>query len=147
MGRKLKKRLLYLTLLYVLIISCNGGSGGFTGPEGVPKISNIQVSPTTIPKGQAFNVKFDYLDEDNDLGEGIIRMTTEVPMSIYSQGNLMTGDLFNIRIEGIKGAQGTISLSIMIDTSTSPGKYSFNIQVIDKTGDVSNILRAYIDIT
>jgi len=139
------RRLLYLSLL-VLLISCNGNGGGFTGPEGVPKISNIQVNPAAIPKGQAFNVKFDYLDEDNDLKDGIIRMTTEVPMSIYFQGKLMKGNLFNIPIGRIDGIQGTISLSIMIEISTLPKRYSFNIQVIDKSGNVSNILNASIDV-
>ncbi len=139
------KKLLYL-LLVGLLLSCSGGGGGFTGPEGVPKISNIQVSPTTIPRGQAFNVKFDYLDEDNDLNDGMIRMTTEIPMAIYFQGRVIKGRLFNIPIQGIDGPQGTISLSIMIDISTLPKRYSFNIQVIDKIGNVSNILSASIDV-
>ena len=141
------KRLFIIVTLLVLLISCGGGGGGPTGPEGIPKISNLQMSPPVVPRGQAFNVSYDYLDEDNDLQGGIVRVTTDkYVIIIYPSVGIQTGTVFSFPITGAFGPSGSLGATFVIGISVPSGRYSFNIQVIDRAGHASNILSAAVDI-
>jgi hypothetical protein len=135
------KKILFLIplLLLIFIFSCGGGSSSGSGGGAAPVLQSISFSPSTARTNTLVNLTatFNYSDADGDLDGG----SFVVSAADGSQGVIPIPSSFQ------GSTSGTGSLRLSSTTSSTAGIYPYQVWLIDRRGNRSNILIVNFTIT
>ena len=127
-------------LLIVLTTFCGCDFFKSSGPEGGvnPFITNLSITPRAVGCSTLFNIKFDYLDPQEDIEQLIVVFTHELGFSFEAGGLWIDGEgAFGGRLD--LSVPGTATYTYAFDCARRSGNYSVTVELEDRNGHQSNI--------
>jgi hypothetical protein len=113
-----------------------------SGPEGGvnPFITNLSITPSAVGCSTPFNIKFDYLDPQEDIEQLIVVFSHELGFSfeaggLWNQGEVASGGRLDLSVPGT--ATYTYTFDCALERRS--GNYSVTVQLEDRNGHLSNI--------